>query len=532
MKLRRGTRLIESQDMDGSMSPESTQILGHSFRSLLPQSGQGTAYHLINGELTPSSDGATFDSINPATGELICKVALGGAQEVAAAVAAADRAWREGPWSKTTASERAAILRRIGDEILARKQAFAELESLDSGKPISETLNGDIPRAAYNFHFYADLCNHQVSPSFRSDDGSHHTTVREPLGVVGLITPWNLPLYLATWKLAPALAQGNAVVLKPAELTPLTAYALHEVLKAAGVPAGVVNIVQGLGPDSAGEALVKHPTVKAISFTGETVTGAAIMAAGAATLKKTSFELGGKGASIIFADADLERAAKTSARAAMRNQGQVCLAGSRLLVEESVAPRVIEILKSELAKIKLGDPMAPDTTMGALCGVDHRNKVLSYIEYARSLPGVKIEMGGRVPENMPKNGAWLEPTLITNVQQDSRLVQEEIFGPVLTVQTFKSFDEAMSKVNGTKYGLSCSVWTRDIDKANQAANKIRTGIVWINCWFVRNLHTAFGGMKQSGVGREGGQYSLDFFSEMKTICVANPLHERHGLVWI
>jgi aminomuconate-semialdehyde/2-hydroxymuconate-6-semialdehyde dehydrogenase len=505
---------------------------GRSYRSLLPQATHKTAYHLINGELTPSVNGATFDTVNPASGELICKVSLGGAPEVAAAVAAADRAWREGPWARTTASERAAILRRIGDEILLRKHALAELESVDSGKPISETLNGDIPRAAANFHFYADLCNHQMSPSYRGDDGSHHTTVREPLGVVGLITPWNLPLYLATWKLAPALAQGNAVVLKPAELTPMTAYALHEILQAAGVPPGVVNIVQGHGPASAGEALVKHPLVKAISFTGETVTGAAIMASGAASLKKMSFELGGKGASIIFADADVEKAARVASRAAMRNQGQVCLAGSRLIVEESIAPKVIEIVKSELAKIKVGDPLDVDTTLGALCGVEHRNKVMGYIDHARTLPGVKIECGGKIPDGLPKSGAWLEPTLIINVPQDSRLIQEEIFGPVLTVQTFKGFDDAIAKVNDTKYGLSCSVWTNDIHKANQASNKIRTGLVWINCWFVRNLHTAFGGMKQSGVGREGGQYSLDFFSEMKTISVANPLHDRHGLVWI
>jgi aminomuconate-semialdehyde/2-hydroxymuconate-6-semialdehyde dehydrogenase len=256
------------------------------------------------------------------------------------------------------------------------------------------------------------------------------------------------------------------------------------------------------------------------------------MASGAASLKKMSFELGGKGASIIFADADVEKAARVASRAAMRNQGQVCLAGSRLIVEESIAPKVIEIVKSELAKIKVGDPLDVDTTLGALCGVEHRNKVMGYIDHARTLPGVKIECGGKIPDGLPKSGAWLEPTLIINVPQDSRLIQEEIFGPVLTVQTFKGFDDAIAKVNDTKYGLSCSVWTNDIHKANQASNKIRTGLVWINCWFVRNLHTAFGGMKQSGVGREGGQYSLDFFSEMKTISVANPLHDRHGLVWI
>jgi aminomuconate-semialdehyde/2-hydroxymuconate-6-semialdehyde dehydrogenase len=500
--------------------------------SLLASLSDQTARHFINGELVPSRDGATFDSVSPATGEFICKVARGGAAEIDAAVAAAEFAWTKGPWSTFTASERAQVLRRIGDELLARKEDFARLESLDSGKPLSETMNGDIPRAAYNFHFYADLCHHQVSPSYRGDDGSHHTSVREPLGVVGLITPWNLPLYLATWKLAPALAQGNSVVLKPAELTPLTAYALHEVLMKAGLPAGVVNIVHGFGADSAGEALVTHPGVKAISFTGETVTGKAIMAAGAATLKKMSFELGGKGASVIFADADLEKAAKVAARAAMRNQGQVCLAGSRIIVEESVADKVVEIVRSELAKIKIGDPLDINTTMGAVCGADHRDKIMSYIDYARTLSGVKVAMGGGRPAHTPAQGAYVEPTLILNVPQDSRLIQEEIFGPVLTVQTFKTFDEAMTMVNGTKYGLSCSIWTNDIHKAQHAANKVRTGLVWINSWFIRNLHTAFGGMKNSGVGREGGQQSLDFFSEFKTISVANQLHERHGMVWI
>lgn len=509
----------------GSISPKSRVS-----NSLLPN----VVNHLIDGELAPSQSGKTFETVNPASGDVLCQVALGDAQEIDLAVSAAKRAGLCGPWATSTAGERAAVLRKIGDLILERKRDFAELESLDTGKPISETMNGDIPRAAYNFHFYSELCNHQTSPSFRSDDGSHHTTLREPLGVVGLITPWNLPLYLATWKLAPALAQGNTVVLKPAELTPLSAYALHGVFRDAGLPPGVVNVVHGFGPESAGEALVKHPDVKAISFTGETSTGAAIMATGAASLKKMSFELGGKGASVIFADADLQKAAKTSARAAFRNAGQVCLAGSRLLVEERVLPQVLEIIKSEISSIKIGDPLSEDTKLGALVGRDHRDKVLSYIEYARTLAsvGVRIECGGKIPAGTTEKSAFLEPTLITGVPQDSRLIQEEVFGPVLTVQTFRTLDEALSMVNGTKYGLSCSIWTNDINKAQFAAGKVRCGLVWINSWFIRNLHTAFGGMKQSGVGREGGQFSLDFFSEMKTVSMANPLHEKHNLAWI
>ncbi len=476
--------------------------------------------HSINGELVGSENSETFDNVNPATGEVLCKVALGGKAEIDAAVRAAKHAWQKGPWSETSAGQRASILRKIGDILLERKKEFAELESLDTGKPVTESFHGDIQRAAYNFHFYSDLCHHQVSPSFRSDDGSHHTTIREPLGVVGLITPWNLPLYLASWKLAPALAQGNTIVLKPAELTPLTAAAMHEVFKAAGLPNGVVNIVQGFGPNSAGEALVKHPDVKAISFTGETTTGSAIMATGAPTLKKMSFELGGKGASIIFDDANIEEAAKTSARAAFRNAGQVCLAGSRLLVQESVASRVISIIKEEIAKIKIGDPLLESTTLGSLVCREHRDKVAGFVEHARTLKGVSIECGGKIPESMPKAGAFFEPTLILGVTQDSRLIQEEIFGPVLTVQTFKTVQEAIEMANGTKYGLSASVWTKDTNKAQFVAGKLRMGLVWINSWFIRNLHTAFGGMKSSGVGREGGQYSLDFFSEMKTISQA------------
>ncbi|MCX6118161.1 MAG: aldehyde dehydrogenase [Proteobacteria bacterium] len=488
--------------------------------------------HSIGGELVRSQNGETFDNVNPATGEVICKVSKGSDEEINSAVESATQAWKVGPWSQYNQSQRSSLLRRVGDLILQRKEELAELESLDTGKPISETLNGDIPRAAFNFHFYSELCAHQVSPSFRSDDGSIHTTLREPLGVVGLITPWNLPLYLATWKLAPALAQGNAIVLKPAELTPLTAFAMHHIFQEAGLPPGVVNIVQGFGGASAGEALVKHPGVKAISFTGETVTGSSIMAAGAPTLKKMSFELGGKGASVIFADADLQLAAKTATRAAFRNAGQVCLAGSRLLVEESVFEQVISIVKSEMAQIKMGDPLDPSVTLGSLVNLEHRNKVASYVEYARKTKGHEVIVGGRIPDRFPESSAYFEPTLIKVDSQASRLIQEEVFGPVLTVQTFNSLDQAIELVNGTKYGLSASVWTKDINKAQFVSGKLRMGLVWINSWFIRNLHTAFGGMKHSGVGREGGQYSLDFFSEMKTISQANPMFDAPTKTWI
>lgn len=476
--------------------------------------------HFIGGQYVPSagSPAKTFATIAPATDEVLTEVPAGGEADVAHAVEAADAALR-GPWGRTTANDRARILRRIGDLILERREDLATLESMDTGKPLSETLTGDVPRAAANFHVFADLTAHQASPTYFTDDGTQHTSVREPLGIVGLITPWNLPLYLATWKLAPALAQGNAVILKPAELTPLSAMALGKILSDAGVPDGVVNVVQGFGPDAAGEAIVRHPGVKALSFTGETTTGSAIMAAAAHSLKKLSFELGGKGATIVFPDADLAKAATTAARAAFRNQGQICLAGSRLLVHESVRDQVVEGVLAAVRTIKIGDPLAPETTMGSLIARSHRDKVAAFVDHARSLAGVQVLTGGRIPAAFAK-GAYYEPTVIVGVAQNSRLIQEEIFGPVLTVQTFRDDDEALAMANGTPYGLSCSVFTRDIGRAQRVARQMRMGLVWINGWFLRDLHTAFGGMKRSGIGREGGQLSLDFFSEMKTISIA------------
>jgi aminomuconate-semialdehyde/2-hydroxymuconate-6-semialdehyde dehydrogenase len=469
-----------------------------------------------------SIDNKAFEKTLPAYGESWFDVALGGEKEVDLAVKAAEAA-ANGPWSKTSAADRAKILRRIGDLINANVETLALAESLDSGKPLSETLNGDIPRSAKNFHFFADLAAHQAFETWIGEDGSQHTSFREPLGVTGLITPWNLPLYLATWKLAPALAQGNTVILKPAELTPLSATLLCELLNEAGLPKGVVNVIHGLGAGSAGEALVRHPGVKAISFTGETSTGSAIMKDAAQSLKKLSFELGGKGATIIFDDADLDQATATACRAAFRNQGQICLAGSRLLVHESVARNVIDRLLKHIESIRIGDPLEDNTTMGALISSAHRDKVASYVDLARrgSKGEGEILRGGKIPE-VPNLGlgAWFEPTVISNVSQDSRLIQEEIFGPVLTIQTFKDFEEALTLTNGVPYGLSCSVFTRDGARAQQFARKVRMGMVWINGWFIRDLHTAFGGMKRSGIGREGGRYSLDFFSEHKTVTVA------------
>ncbi len=470
--------------------------------------------HFIGGEYTPASSGKTFDNVNPATQEILAKVADGTADDINQAAQAAHKAFENGPWSKMTIKERAVVLRKIGDAILARKAELAEAESLDTGKPITETLEGDIPRAALNFHFFADYATSVNDEYFVSADNERHIAMREPLGVIGLITPWNLPLYLATWKIAPCLIMGNSCILKPAEWTPYTACLLGEICKEAGLPAGVLNIVQGFGADSAGEALTRHPLVKKISFTGETSTGKAIMKAAADTLKEVSFELGGKGANIIFADADLEDAIPTSVRAAFRNQGQICLAGSRLFVHEKVFNQVVEAVVDRVRKIKVGDPLSQDTQMGALISKEHMQKVQSYIELGKA-EGKLLTGGERLKEL--GEGNFLSPAVFTGLKYDSRFCQEEIFGPALPIIPFGSDEEVLKMANSTAYGLSASLWSKDIDRCHQVSSKLQSGLVWVNCWFARDLRTPFGGQKSSGIGREGGMYSLDFYSQHKTI---------------
>lgn len=477
-----------------------------SFR--LPQSGD----HYIGGQWQASQNKQIFENLSPHDNKLLNKIALGGKAEVDTAVDAARKAY--GTWSKTTWAERSRIVKQIASVILANLENFAALEAIDTGKPYAETSTGDIPRAAANLNFYAGLEESILSKKFASEDGSQHFTSREAIGVVGLITPWNFPLHLLTWKLGPALMCGNAVIMKPAELTPLSASFLCELLEKTDLPKGVVNLVHGFGPDSAGQALVEHPDVKAISFTGETSTGSAIMRSASPWLKKLSFELGGKGASVVFADANLKKAAEISERAAFRNQGQVCLAGSRLLVDKKIAASFIDLLLQQVKQSKMGHPLDPSTTMGSLISIAHRDRVKSYVDLAVKEKS-EVLIGGRIPEKFA-TGAYFEPTVLTHVSQDSRLIQEEIFGPVLTIQTFEDFEEAMALLNGTKYGLSCSVWSEDPKTLQLATENARTGMVWQNCWNVRNLNSAFGGMKQSGVGREGGEYSIEFFSELKT----------------
>ena len=487
-------------------------------RRLLPEKPG----HLIGGKFSYGSSHDVFETIAPGSDEVLATLPLGNAHDVDAAVAAA-KAALHGPWGRASVAYRARMLRRLASSVREYLGDLARLESLDTGKPITETETGDIPRSATNLEFFAELVSHTPLMTYVGVDGSQHTTLREPVGVVGLITPWNLPLYLATWKIAPALAAGNTVVLKPAELTPLTALAFGRLCQEVGLPEGVVNIVQGFGADSAGQALVKHPDVKAISFTGETLTGEAIMRDASPLLKKLSFELGGKGASVVFADADLELAAQTAVRAAFRNQGQICLAGSRLLVERDIAPRFIDRVLALVSAIRVGDPLLSTTTMGALISKAHRDRVHAYVERARrsELGCGEILRGGRIPPGFSR-GAYYEPTVIAGVAQNAPLIQEEIFGPVLTVQTFEDEEEAVSMVNNTPYGLSCSIWSRDSDRTSRVAAQVRTGLVWLNSWFLRDLHTAFGGMKRSGIGREGGVWSLDFYSELKTISAPVP----------
>lgn len=471
--------------------------------------------HWIDGKEVIVSGEETFENICSYNGKVLNHISLGSKEAVAEAVAASKKALSRSGWTESSVQERAKVVHRIADLIEKNLEELARLESIDTGKPISETRTGDIPRAASNFRFFADACVREQEEIYSGPGDTIHRAFREPLGIVGLITPWNLPLYLESWKIAPALMCGNAIILKPAELTPLSAFALSKITKEAGLPDGLFNVVQGFGANSAGEALVTHPDVAAISFTGETTTGVAIAKASADQLKRLSFELGGKGASVVCASADLERAAETVCRAAFRNQGQICLAGSRLIVHESVKDKFLDLLMNHVQKIKVGDPLQDDTTMGALIGKDHHAKVLSYIEHARG-QGFKVLCGGGVPEGL-ESGAYISPTVIDEVSQESRLIQEEIFGPVLTVQTFQDDHQALEFLNGTKYGLSCSIWSEDDQQLSYLSRNARMGLVWQNSWFLRNLNTPFGGMKKSGVGREGGTHSLDFFSEQKTI---------------
>ena len=464
-----------------------------------------------------------FPDINPANGTIIGQVSEADKAQVDEAVQAARRA-HDGEWGKFSVARRAALLQKIADGVEARLDEFVSAEVADTGKPVSLASRVDIPRGAANFRVFADLVKTAPLESFRTEaaDGSAalNYAVRKPLGVVGIITPWNLPLLLLTWKVAPALACGNSVVVKPSEETPASATLLAEVMQAAGVPAGVFNLVHGFGSDSAGEFLTSHPGVDAITFTGESSTGAAIMRKVADSVKPVSFELGGKNAAIVFADCDFDETVAGVAEAVFMNTGQVCLCAERVYVERGIFDRFVAALKTKAEALRLGLPADKATTTGPLISKNHREKVLGYYELARK-EGATTITGGGVPRfgDARDNGYFISPTILTGLAESARCVREEIFGPVCHIAPFDSEEEAIAKANDTRYGLAASVWTSHIKRGHRVAEQLRAGITWVNCWFLRDLRTPFGGVGLSGIGREGGMHSLNFYSELNNICV-------------
>jgi aminomuconate-semialdehyde/2-hydroxymuconate-6-semialdehyde dehydrogenase len=475
--------------------------------------------NFIDGRLVEPVGQKFLDDIDPATGQVCTNLPDSDARDVALAVEAADRAFPK--WSRTGAAERSKILLRISDLIEQNLEKLAHAESVDTGKPISMARSLDIPRAAANFRFFATAILHTQSEAHFTDSRAINYTLRQPRGVAGLISPWNLPLYLLSWKIAPAIATGNTAVAKPSELTPMTAHLLAELCNEAHLPPGVLNIVHGLGP-KVGAAIVAHPQILAISFTGGTKTGGEIARVAGPMFKKLSLELGGKNANIVFADANMEEAIATSLRAAFSNQGQICLCGSRILVEHSAYGAFVDEFVNRTKKLKVGDPLDPATEQGAIASKQHLAKIESYLELARAEGGT-IVCGGKQPNTINarcKDGFFLEPTVITGLTCDCRTNREEIFGPVVTIIPFADEAQAIAIANATDYGLSSSVWTANLDRAHRVAAQIHAGTVWVNCWLLRDLRVPFGGMKQSGVGREGGDEAIRFFTEPKNVCVA------------
>jgi aminomuconate-semialdehyde/2-hydroxymuconate-6-semialdehyde dehydrogenase len=468
--------------------------------------------NFINGVFAPPRSGEYFDDINPATAEVIAQIPDSDGRDIDDAVGAAKAAFPA--WSRTPAAERSNVLLKLADLIERNLDELARCESIDSGKTFSLARRLDIPRAIANYRFFATAILHQASEAHVMDAAALNYTLRQPLGVVGLISPWNLPLYLLSWKIAPAIAAGNTCVAKPSELTPLTANRLAELSLEAGIPPGVINIVHGYG-NKAGRALTCHDDVAAISFTGGTVTGAGVAANAAPRFKKLSLELGGKNPNLIFADADLEDAIATSIRSSFWNQGEICLCGSRIFVERSIHDEFIERFVAATKKLRIGDPLDDSTDVGALISEAHLQKVMGYIDLAKKEGGTIVAGGHR----LDRPGYFVEPTIVTGLESDCRVLQEEIFGPVVTVTPFDGEEEALRFANSTRYGLSATVWTRDLSRAHRVAASLDAGTVWINCWLLRDLRVPFGGMKESGVGREGGFESLTFFTEAKNVCV-------------
>ena len=471
----------------------------------------------IGGEFTEPLSKVYLQNINPATGEVFGQIPNSNSDDVDRAVAAAEKAFPS--WSVSTPEFRFKILNRIAELIDEHLDEMALAETTDNGKPLWLSKRVDIPRASSNFRFFATAIMHFSTDSHVMEDKAINYTVRQPVGVVGCISPWNLPLYLFTWKIAPALAAGNCVIAKPSEVTPLSSFLLSKICKEAGLPDGVLNILHGDGP-SCGSAIVAHPKIKAISFTGSTRAGEHIASVAAPMFKKLSLELGGKNPNVIFADCDWEKMMKTTVQSSFSNQGQICLCGSRIIIHKSIYEKFKAEFIDRVRKLTVGDPLEDTSKQGAVVSKVHFEKVMNCIAVAKEEGGT-ILLGGEAvkPEGRCTNGYFIQPTIIEGLGAHCKTNMEEIFGPVVTLQTFETEEEALTLANTSNYGLACTIWTQDISRANRVALKINAGIVWVNCWLLRDLRTPFGGMKNSGVGREGGWEALRFFTEAKNVCV-------------
>lgn len=471
----------------------------------------------INGELIEPIDNLYIDNYEPATGEVYSLIPDSCEKDVELALEAAQNAFPT--WSKTPKEERSAILRKIADLITENLDALAEAESRDNGKPLSLAKKVDIPRASHNFSFYSSAIIHFESESHDMEIGAINYTLRQPIGVAACISPWNLPLYLFSWKIAPAIAAGNCVIAKPSEITPMTAFLLSEICIKAGLPKGVLNIVHGYG-HKVGAALTAHPKIPVISFTGGTQTGESIAKVAAPMFKKLSLELGGKNPTIIFDDCNYDKMLSTTIRSAFANQGQICLCGSRIYVQKGIYEKFKKDFVERVSQLKVGNPHEKSTDQGALVSKAHMEKVLSYIQLAKE-EGGKVLCGGEQIDLSAEglNGWFVAPTVIEGLDHLCRTNQEEIFGPVVTITPFETEDEVLTYANSTMYGLASSLWTENLSRSQRMAQKIHAGIVWVNCWLLRDLRTPFGGVKQSGVGREGGFEVLRFFTEPKNVCI-------------
>ncbi len=471
----------------------------------------------INGELVTPASGKYLDNYDPARGTVYSEISDSDAADIDRAVAAAKEAFPS--WSKTPREERSRLMLKVAELIDQNHEMLSQAESKDNGKPLKLARHVDIPRASSNFRFFATAILHESSEAHRLDEVAMNYTERTPIGVAGCISPWNLPLYLFTWKIAPALAAGNTVVAKPSEITPMTAFLLSKLCIEAGLPKGVLNIVHGLGP-KVGQAISEHPDIPLISFTGGTATGKRIAATAAPMFKKLSLELGGKNPNIIFADCDFDKALSTSVQSSFANQGQICLCGSRIFIERSIYDKFRDAFVQKVNRLRVGDPSDESSHLGAVVSKPHMEKVLGYIDLAREEGGTVLTGGEQIVLSGEfSKGYYLAPTVIEGLDYNCRTNQEEIFGPVVTLTPFDTEEEVLKMANSTPYGLSATLWTSNLNRTQRLSSAIKAGIVWVNCWLVRDLRTPFGGVKQSGVGREGGWDALQFFTEKKNVCI-------------